>query len=58
MRDLKNYTAAFTEGVKCWGIDSIGHRQTQAISLCVGWTEEKSDCEGFWKNTPWYLQRV
>ena len=44
-RDLEKYTEVFTEGVKCWRIDSIGHKRTRPVSLCVGSTERKSDCE-------------
>ena len=44
-RDLEKYTEVFTEGVKCWRIDSIGHGRTRPVSLCVGSTERKSDRE-------------
>ena len=44
-RDLEKYTEVFTEGVKCWPIDSIGHGRTRPVSLCVGLTERKSDRE-------------
>ena len=44
-RDLEKYTEVFTEGVKCWRIDSIGHGRTRPVSLCVGVTERKSDRE-------------
>ena len=47
-RDLEKYTEVFTEGVKCWRINSIGHgrtRRTRPVSLCVGSTERKSDRE-------------
>ena len=44
-RDLEKYTEVFTEGVKCWRIDSIGHERTRPVSLCVGSTERKSDRE-------------
>ena len=44
-RDLKKYTEVFTEGVKCWRIDSIGHGRTRPVSLFVGSTERKSDRE-------------
>ena len=37
-RDLEKYTEVFTEGVKCWRIDSIGHGRTRTdttrLSLC------------------------
>ena len=33
-RDLKKCTEVFTEGVKCWRIDSIGHKRTRPVSLC------------------------
>ena len=39
-RDLEKYTEVFTEGVKCWRIDSIGHGRTRPVSLCVGSTEQ------------------
>ena len=41
-RDLEKYTEMFTEGVKCWRIDCIGHGRTRLVSLCVGSTERKS----------------
>ena len=44
-RDLEKYIEEFTEGVKCWRIDSVGHGRTQSVSLCVGSTERKSDRE-------------
>ena len=44
-RDLEKYTKVFTEGVKCWGIDSIRHVRTRSVSLCVVLTERKSDRE-------------
>ena len=44
-RDLEKYTEVFTEGVKCWRIDSIGYGRTRPISLSVGSTERKSDRE-------------
>ena len=44
-RDLEKYTEVFTEGAKCWRIDSIGHVRTRPVSLCVGSTEQKSDRE-------------
>ena len=44
-RDLEKYIEEFTEGVKCWRIDSIGHGRTRSVSLCVGSTERKSDRE-------------
>ena len=37
-RDLVKYTEVFTEGVKCWRIDSVGHGRTRSVSLCVGST--------------------
>jgi len=45
-RDLEKCTAVFTEGVKCWRIDSDGHGRTRPVSLCVGSTDRKSDYEG------------
>ena len=44
-RDLEKYNEVFTEGVKCWRSDSIGHGRTRPVSLCVGSTERKSDRE-------------
>ena len=45
-KDLEKYAEVFTEGVKCWRIDSrIGHGRTRPVSLCVGSTERKSDRE-------------
>ena len=44
-RDLEKCTAVFTEGVKCWRIDSNGHGRTRPVSLCVGSTDRKSDYE-------------
>ena len=44
-RDLEKDTLRFTEGVKCWRIDSIGHGRTRAVSLCVSSTERESDRE-------------
>ena len=39
-RDLEKYTEMFTEGVKCWQIDSVGHGRTRSVSLVVGSTEQ------------------
>ena len=39
-RDLKKYIEVFTEGVKCWQIDSVGHGRTRSVSLFVGSTEQ------------------
>ena len=44
-RDFEKYIEVFTEGEKCWRIDSIGHGRTRPVSLCVGSTERKSDRE-------------
>ena len=44
-RDLEKYVEVFTEAVKCWWIDSIGHGRTRPVSLCVSSTERKSDRE-------------
>ena len=44
-RDLEKYIEEFTEGVKCWRIDSVGHGRTRSVSLFVGSTERKSDRE-------------
>ena len=37
-RDLAKYIEQFTECVKCWRIDSVGHGRTRSVSLCVGST--------------------
>ena len=37
-RDLEKFVEVFTEGVKCWRIDSVGHGRTRSVSLCVGST--------------------
>ena len=37
-RDLEKSLEVFTEGVKCWRIDSVGHGRTQPVSLFVGST--------------------
>ena len=39
-RDLEKYIEVFTEGVKCWRIDSVGHGRTRPVSLFVGSTEQ------------------
>ena len=39
-RDLEKYIEMFTEGVKCWQIDSLGHERTRSVSLFVGSTEQ------------------
>ena len=44
-RDLEKYIEVFTEGLKCWRIDSVGHGRTRSVSLFVGSTERKSDRE-------------
>ena len=44
-RYLEKFIEVFTEGVKCWRIDSVGHGRTRSVSLCVGSTERKSDRE-------------
>ena len=44
-KDLEKYTEVFTEGLKCWRIDSIGHGRTRPDSLCVGSTERESNRE-------------
>ena len=40
-RDLEKYIEVFTEGVKCWQIDSVGHGRTQPVSLFVGSTGQR-----------------
>ena len=40
-RDLEKFVEVFTEGVKCWRIDSVGHGRTRSVSLCVGSTERE-----------------
>ena len=44
-RDFEKFIEVFTEGVKCWRIDSVGHGRTHSVSLFVGSTERKSDRE-------------
>ena len=44
-RDLEKQIEVFTEGVKCWRIDSIAYGRTRPVSLCVCSTERKSDRE-------------
>ena len=39
-RDLEKYIEVFTDGVKCWRIDSVGHGRTRSVSLVVGSTEQ------------------
>ena len=39
-RDLEKYIEVFTEGVKCWRIDSVGHGRTRSVSLFVGSVEQ------------------
>ena len=39
-RDLEKYNEVFTEGVKCWRIDSVGHGRTRSVSLFVVSTEQ------------------
>ena len=34
-RDLEKYIAVFTEGVKCWRIDSIGHGHDPSLFVSV-----------------------
>ena len=40
VRDLEKCIEVFTEGVKCWQIDSVGNGRTQPVSLLVGSTEQ------------------
>ena len=57
-RDLEKHTTVFTEDVKCWQIDSIGHGRTRPVSLCVGSTDRKSDRERLGKYTTVFTEGV
>ena len=57
-RDLEKFVEVFTEGVKCWRIDSVGHGRTRSVSLCVGSTERKSDRERLSKYTEVFTEGV
>ena len=58
VRDLEKYIEVFTEGVKCWWIDSIGHSQTRPVSLCVGSTEQSPIARDFVKYTEVFTEDV
>ena len=57
-RDLEKYTEVFTEGVKCWRIDSIGHEWTRPVSLCVGSTEQSPIARDLEKYTEVFTEDV
>ena len=42
---LRIYTTVFTEGIKCWRIDSIGHRRARPVCSGVYLTDWKSDIQ-------------
>ena len=46
-RYLEKRIEVFTEGVKCWRIDSVGHGRTRPVSLCVGSTEQSPIARDF-----------
>ena len=47
MRDLEKYTEVFTEGVKCWGIDSIGHDPSFFVSVRLSGSPIARDLEKY-----------
>ena len=46
-RDLEKYTEAFTEGVKCWRIDSIGHDPSLFVSVRLSGSPIARDLEKY-----------
>ena len=57
-RDLVKYTEVFTEGVKCWRIDSVGHGRTRSVSLCVGSTGQSPIARDLEKYTEVFTEDV
>ena len=57
-RDLAKYTEVFTEGVKCWRIDSVGHGRTQPVSLFVGSTGQSPIARALEKYTEVFSEDV
>ena len=57
-RNLVKYTEVFTEGVKCWRIDSVGHGRTQPVSLFVGSTEQSPIARDLEKYTEVFTEDV
>ena len=57
-RDLEKYIEVFTEGVKCWRIDSVGHGRTRSVSLGVGSTEQSPIARDLEKYTEVFTEDV
>ena len=57
-RDLVKYTKVFTEGVKCWRIDSVGRGRTQPVSLFVGSTGQRPIARDLEKYTEVFTEDV
>ena len=57
-RDLEKYIEVFTEGVKCWQIDSVGHGRTRSVSLFVGSTEHSPIARDLEKYTEVFTEDV
>ena len=57
-RDLEKYIKVFTEGVKCWRIDSVGHGRTQPVSLFVGSTGQSPIARALEKYTEVFSEDV
>ena len=57
-RDLVKYTEVFTEDVKCWRIDSVGHGRTQPVSLFVGSTGQSPIARDLEKYTEVFSEDV
>ena len=57
-RDLVKYTEVFTEGIKCWRIDSVGHGRTQPVSLFVGSTGQSPIARDLEKYTEVFTEDV
>ena len=52
-RYLEKCIEVFTEGVKCWRIDSVGHGRTRPVSLFVGSTEQSPIARDFAELLHW-----
>ena len=48
----------FTEGVKCWRIDSVGHGRTRTAPFFVGSTEQSPIAKDFEKYTEVFTEGV
>ena len=57
-RDLEKYIEVFTEGVKCWQIDSVGQGRTRSVSLFVGSTEQSPIARDLEKYTEVFTEDV